>query len=111
MPLTAPHAALNSNRAGPPHRLAFRYPRAVLPTRSYPRYHTVMATVRKTVTLPRPLVDDLAREAGERRLSFSAVLAERASRGQNTISFAGIIDDDPDLSLKVEEILRRQSER
>lgn len=44
-------------------------------------------------------------------LSFSAVLAERASRGQNPISFAGIIDDDPDLSLKVEEILRRQLER
>ncbi|MFN0147940.1 MAG: hypothetical protein ACKVT1_15660 [Dehalococcoidia bacterium] len=70
-----------------------------------------MATVRKTVTLPRPLVDDLAREAGERHLSFSAVLAERASRGQTAISFAGIIDDDPDLSLKVEEILRRQLER
>jgi hypothetical protein len=66
-----------------------------------------MATVRKTVTLPRPLVDDITREAERRDMSFSAVLADRAGRGLHPISFAGIINDDPDLSLMVEEILQR----
>ena len=67
-----------------------------------------MATVRKTVTLPRPLVDDIAREAERRDMSFSAVLAGRAGRGPHPISIAGIFEDDHDLSLKAEEILQRQ---
>ena len=74
---------------------------------SYPCYHTTMTAVRKTVTLPRPLADDIAREAERRQMSFSAVLAARAGRGLHPISFAGIINDDPDLSLMVEEILQR----
>ena len=32
-------------------------------------------------------------------MSFSAVLADRAARGPHPISFAGIINDDPHLSL------------
>ena len=40
-------------------------------------------------------------------MSFSAVLADRASQGPHPISIAGIFEDDPDLSLMVDEILRQ----
>ena len=77
-------------------------------TRSYSDVHTAsMKTVRKTISLPAYLAEDLEAEAKRRGMSFSALVAERAALPRRELSFAGIIEDDPDLSLKVEEILRR----
>lgn len=67
-----------------------------------------MAVVRKTISLPASLAEELEEEARRRGISFSALMAERAAAGEPTrLSYAGIIEDDPDLSLKVEEILKR----
>lgn len=40
-------------------------------------------------------------------MSFSAVVAELVDRDPAPLPYAGIIDDDEDLSLKVEEVLAR----
>lgn len=66
-----------------------------------------MTAVRRTVSLP-PAVDArLEREARRRRMSFSAVVAELVDRDPAPLPYAGIIDDDEDLSLKVEQVLAR----
>jgi hypothetical protein len=68
-------------------------------------------TVRKTISLPAHLADDLDREARERGMSFSALIAEKATAPRRKLSWAGSISDDPDLSLKVEEILKRSLQK
>jgi hypothetical protein len=65
-----------------------------------------MATVRRTISRPPAVADRLDREARRRGTSFSAVIAELASNGPGTLSYAGLIDDD-DLSQQIEEILAR----
>ena len=40
-------------------------------------------------------------------MSFSAVLAELANRVPDKLPYAGLIEDDEDLSLQVEEVLKR----
>ena len=64
-------------------------------------------TVRKTISLPEAVAEEVEGEAKARGLSFSAVVTERLTREPPPLSYAGIIEDDPDLSLKVEETLKR----
>jgi len=68
-----------------------------------------MNTVRKTVTLPSGLALMLEREAEKRGMSLSSLIAEKlAAREDARLSISGILhDEDPDLSLKIEEILQR----
>jgi hypothetical protein len=68
-----------------------------------------MATKRRTISLPPYLADQLEREAAARGITFSALVVEliEKSLGPQKLSYVGMIDDDPDLSLRVEEILAR----
>ncbi len=67
-----------------------------------------MAVVRKTISVPLILAEQLEREAAERQTSVSAVVVERLRLTDSSrLPYAGLIEDDPDLSLKVEEILAR----
>lgn len=52
-------------------------------------------------------MDDLKAEARRRRMSLSALIAERAAHKRPRPSWIGAGHDDPDLSLKIEEIMRR----
>jgi hypothetical protein len=51
----------------------------------------------------------LDREAAERNMTFSALVVELIDKAEASPrpSYIGLIDDDPDLSLRVEEILAR----
>jgi len=66
-----------------------------------------MATVRRTISLPPAVADRLDREAEQRGTSFSAVIAALAAEGPAVLPYLGLIDDDQDLSQKVEEALAR----
>lgn len=66
-----------------------------------------MATVRRTISLPPAIAERLDREAERRGTSFSAVIVELAAVGPAVLPYAGLIDDDEDLSQKVEEVLAR----
>ena len=66
-----------------------------------------MATVRRTISLPPAVADRLDGEARRRGVSFSAVIADLAANGPGTLPYAALIDDDEDLSQKVEEVLAR----
>ena len=66
-----------------------------------------MSTVRRTISLPPVIADRIDAEAIERGVSFSQVIAELASREPAPLPYGGLIDDDPDLSLRVEELLAR----
>ena len=65
-----------------------------------------MATVRRTISLPPAIADRLAQEARRRGTTFSNLVAELAG-GLGTLPYAGMVDDEPDLSQKVEEVLAR----
>ena len=66
-----------------------------------------MASVRRTISLPPAVAERLDREAERRGTSFSAVIAELAAIEPAALPYAGLIDDDEDLSQKVEEVLAR----
>ncbi len=68
-----------------------------------------MATVRRTISLQPNLAAKLEREAKQRGISFSAVIAELVQRAPAELPYEGLIEDDPDLSLRVEEVLGRLS--
>lgn len=57
--------------------------------------------------MPASLAARLDREARRRGKSFSALIAELAERNPEPLPYAGLIEDDPDLSLRVEEVLSR----
>ena len=63
-----------------------------------------MSTVRRTISLPPVIADRIDAEAIERGVSFSQVIAELAPEA---LARDIEIDDDPDLSLRVEELLAR----
>jgi hypothetical protein len=66
-----------------------------------------VSTVRRTISLP-PAVDArLRREAERRRVSVSAVVADLIEREPAVLPYAGLIEDDDDLSLRVSEVLSR----
>lgn len=66
-----------------------------------------MRAVRRTISMPASLSTRLDREAKRRGKSFSALIAELAERTPAALPYAGIVGDDPDLSLRVEEVLSR----
>ena len=68
-----------------------------------------MATDRRTISFPPELANRLDSEAAERHMSFSALVVELIGRGKEPppLRYAGLIEDDEDLSLRVEEILAR----
>ena len=75
---------------------------------SYSWIHTIgMSVVRRTISLPASLASRLEREAKRRGLSFSAIVAELATRSPEPLPYAGLVRDDKDLSLRVTEALRR----
>ena len=57
--------------------------------------------------MPASLAVRLAREAKRRQKSFSALVAELIEGKVGPLPYAGIIEDDPDLSCRVDEILSR----
>ena len=71
-----------------------------------------MSTVeRATISLPAPLMRALKAEAAKRGMTLSALLAEKARLARPRPSWFGMVDDDPDLSLKFKEIMRRGMQR
>lgn len=66
-----------------------------------------MASVRRTISLPPNLADRLDKEAERRGMTFSALIADLAGAETTELPYAGIISDDEDLSLRVEEVLSR----
>lgn len=66
-----------------------------------------MTSVRKTISLPPAVAERLDREAKRRKVSVSALVSELVLREPEPLSYAGLIEDDEDLSLRVEEILAR----
>ena len=77
-------------------------------TRSYSGLHTQpMKAVRRTISMPASLARRLDREAKRRRTSFSALVAELVEHVPAELSYAGAVEDDPDLSLRVDEVLSR----
>ena len=66
-----------------------------------------MATVRRTISLPPSVAARLDREAERRQTSFSSLIAELVSQHPEPLPYAGVIDDDEDLSQRVEEVLAR----
>lgn len=66
-----------------------------------------MSSVRKTISLPPSVAARLDREARRRRTSVSALVAELVQREPERLPYTALIEDDEDLSERVEEILER----
>jgi len=66
-----------------------------------------MASVRRTISLPPSLAEQLDKEAESRGVTFSALIADLAGHHSAALPYAGIISDDDDLSLRVDEVLSR----
>jgi hypothetical protein len=66
-----------------------------------------MSSVRKTVSLPAAIAKRWDKEAKRRRTSVSAIVTELVQQQPEQLPYAGLIEDDEDLSQKVEEILAR----
>jgi hypothetical protein len=66
-----------------------------------------MSSVRKTVSLPSAIAKRLDQEAKRRHTSVSALVTELVQQQPEQLPYVGLIEDDEDLSQKVEEILAR----
>lgn len=66
-----------------------------------------MSSVRKTISLPPGIAARLDKEARRRGKSVSALVADLIQAQPEELPYAGLIDDDEDLSLRVDEILAR----
>ena len=66
-----------------------------------------MSSVRKTISLPPTVAERLDREAKRRKTSVSALVAELVQKQTTTLPYAALVEDDEELSLRVEEILAR----
>jgi Ribbon-helix-helix protein, copG family len=66
-----------------------------------------MKAVRRTISMPASLAKRLDREARRRRTSFSALVAELVEHVPSELPYAGVVEDDPDLSLRIDEVLSR----
>ena len=64
--------------------------------------------MRRTISLPPAVAERLDKEAKRRRTSFSALVAELVQRQPERLPYAGLIEDDEDLSERVDEILARR---
>ncbi len=68
----------------------------------------IMSSVRKTISFPPAVARHLDREAKRQGKSVSSLVTELVSRQPAALPYAGLIDDDENLSLRVEEILGRR---
>ena len=66
-----------------------------------------MATVRRTISLPPAVASRRDREAKRRKTSFSSLITELVSQQPEPLPYAGMVEDDEDLSQRVEEVLAR----
>ena len=66
-----------------------------------------MSSVRKTISLPPVVAKRLEKEAKRRKTSFSALITELVQQQPQRLPYAGLIDDDEDLSEQVTEVLAR----
>jgi predicted DNA-binding protein len=66
-----------------------------------------MKAVRRTISMPASLAKRLDREAQRRGTSFSALVAELVEHVPEALPYAGVVEDDPNLSLRVDEVLSR----
>jgi predicted CopG family antitoxin len=66
-----------------------------------------MASIRRTISLPPSVAERLDKEARRRKKSFSALITELVQQQPQLLPYAGLIDDDEDLSERVEEVLAR----
>jgi predicted CopG family antitoxin len=66
-----------------------------------------MTSVRKTISLPPTVAERLDREARRRKTSVSALVTELVQKQTATLPYAALVEDDEELSLRVEEILAR----
>jgi hypothetical protein len=66
-----------------------------------------MSSVRRTVSLPPHVAARIERAARRRGVSFSAMVADLASQVPEALPYAGLVEDDEDLSQRVEEVLAR----
>ena len=69
-----------------------------------------MRAVRRTISMPAAVARRIEREAKRKKTSFSAIIAELVERAPGELPYAGVIDDDPNLSLRVDEVLSRLSD-
>jgi hypothetical protein len=65
-----------------------------------------MPSVRRTISLPPAVAERLDKEAKRRKTSFSALIADLVQRPA-PLPYEGLIEDDEDLSERVEEVLAR----
>ena len=66
-----------------------------------------MVSVRRTISLPPAIAARLDRESKRRGKSLSSIVVELVERQREIIPYAGLIDDDPELSNKIKTILQR----
>ena len=64
-----------------------------------------MSSIRKTISLPPAVAERLDREAKRRKTSVSAIVTELIQGHAEPLPYAALIEDDEDLSERVEEIL------
>lgn len=68
---------------------------------------TRVTAVRRTISLPPAVAARLDAEATRLGTSFSAVVTDLVGRTPAALPYAGLIADDDDLSVNVEEVLSR----
>ena len=67
-----------------------------------------MSTIRKIISLPEQIARRLDEEAKRRGTSVSAIVTELVQQQRPTsLPYAGLIDEDEQLSVDVEQILAR----
>jgi predicted CopG family antitoxin len=66
-----------------------------------------MSSVRKTISFPPAVAERLDKEAKRRRTSVSALVTELVQQRPGQLPYAALIEDDEDLSERVEDILAR----
>jgi hypothetical protein len=67
----------------------------------------VMSSVRKTISLPPAVARRLDQEARRRRTSVSALVTDLVQRQPERLPYVALIEDDEDLSERVDAILER----
>jgi hypothetical protein len=67
----------------------------------------VMSSVRKTISLPPAIARRLDQEARRRRTSVSALVTDLVQRQPERLPYVALIEDDEDLSERVDAILAR----
>lgn len=68
----------------------------------------LVQAVQRTISMPASLAMRLTREAKRRRKSFSAAVTDLIEGKAGPLPYAGIIEDDPELSRRVDEVLLRR---